>query len=264
MDQVGLTTGSTLTGVPDQLRAIIEEYTYRSPPLNGWRGPHGICEATSWDAVSRHFSFHKIESAYKTGGGQEPESAAEIIDTFLATYPWVRMWWTEQGQIAIAVIDPDDFDPDDSSVLDLQKYHEGGEVPYLPGDRREVYTHVRMPFMWSGSEQKYLAAYEAHDVAALTEKVALVTDNPWSQCRFDDPTGSLNPPPPPDPAFPGGLSETLGDVTVAGLGTNPQISTADITLSDVTCEGIADPLCEGILAEGDLGAATVAGIGNVV
>ena len=56
--------------------------------------------------------------------------------------------------------------------------------------------------MWSGAEQKYLSTYESHDVAALPEKVELVTDNPWSQCRFSDPSSDLNPAVPADPSIP--------------------------------------------------------------
>jgi hypothetical protein len=59
-----------------------------------------------------------------------------------------------------------------------------------------------MPFMWSSADQKFLTSYEAHDVAALPEPLELVTDNDWTQCRFDDPTGLLNPAPPADPALP--------------------------------------------------------------
>lgn len=202
MNEEGLADGVPLTGAPDQLRAILEEYTFRPAPLRGWRGHLDICEPTSWDAVSEFFALHKIESARRFGGDQEPTTAAEVIDSFLKAFPWVRMRWTETGQIAITVIDPDDVDPDPGSWTDLQKHHEGGQVPFFPGDRREVYSHIRMPFMWSSSEQKYLSAYEAHDVAALPEKLELVTENPWSQCRFGDPTGDLNPEPPADPAAP--------------------------------------------------------------
>jgi hypothetical protein len=204
MDENGLTTGTPLTGAPDQLRAVLEEYTYRPAPLRGWRGPLSICEPTSWDAVSEFFALHKIESAHRVGGDQEPSTAAEIVESFLRAYVWVRMWWTETGQIAIGVIDPDDVDPDDAKWLDLQKHHDNasGVVPFQPGDRREVYTHVKMPFMWSSADQKFLTSYEAHDVAALPEPLELVTDNDWTQCRFDDPTGLLNPAPPADPALP--------------------------------------------------------------
>jgi hypothetical protein len=265
MNQIGLHTGSTLTGAPDQLRAIIEEYTFRDPPLNGWRGDHAICEDSSWDAVSAFFALHRIESAFKTRGGQEPESAAEIIDGFLTAYPWVRMWWTEKGQIAIAVIDPEDTEPT-ANVLDLQKHHEGGQVPYLPGDRREVYTHLRMPFMWSGAEQKYLSAYEAHDVAALPEKVALVTDNPWSQCRFEDPVGTLNPAPPADPTYPaefhiGLLSVTLDDMTAAGTGEVLNEGITSVTLDAMTAAGLGHGGQEATLSK-TLDALTLSGTGT--
>jgi hypothetical protein len=99
------------------------------------------------------------------------------------------------------VLDPDDVDPDDGAHLELDKHHEGGQVPYHPGDAREVYTHVRMPYLWSEAERKYMTAYEAHDVAALPEKVPLKIENPWSQARFTR-DGALNPAAPPDPEIP--------------------------------------------------------------
>jgi len=190
-DENGLTLGATLTGAPDTLRMIINEYGYRKPPLAGWRGDHAVIHAASWDAVSEFFGMHKVEAARRFGGDQDVQSVAEVLDSFLEAYIHVRIWWTELGQLAIGVIDPDDVDPDDTLWLDLQKFHEGGQVPLEPGDRREVYSHVRMPFMWSSAEQKFLSAYEAHDVAALDEKVVLTIENPWTQARFDAPT--LNP-----------------------------------------------------------------------
>ena len=228
MNEVGGITGIPLTGPPDQLRASLQEYVYRPAPLNGWRGALPICEPTSWAAVSAFFALHKIESAHRIGGDQEPESAAEMIDSFLKAYPWVRIWWNESGQLEIAVLDPDDIDPDSDAWLDLQKHHEGGQVPFSPGDRREVYTHMKMPFMWSCAEQKYLSSYEAHDVAALgyygtdrEEKVGLVIDNPWSQCRFNSPIGDLNPAPPVDPTVPA-LPDAF-TITLTGTGASTAI-----------------------------------------
>jgi hypothetical protein len=184
-----------LTGAPDQLRMIIEEYAYRKPPLQGWRGDHAIIDDTSWDAASDFFARMGIESARRFGGTQNPTSVAEVIDSFLEAYPWTLIWWNEQGKLQFGIIDPDDVDPADDTWLDLQKHHEGTDFPFEPGDAREVYTHLIQPFMYSNSEQKYLTAYEAHDVAALDEfndeKNVLTINNPWSQCRFD--AGDLNP-----------------------------------------------------------------------
>jgi hypothetical protein len=209
-DEDGLITGETLTGAPDQLKAIISEYGYRRPPLAGWRGDHSII-GDGWATVSAYFALHKIESARRFGGDQDPESLAEAIDSFLAAYPWVKIWWDELGKLSICVIDPDDVDPDDDAWIDLHKYNEGGQLPYKPGDRREVYTHLNMPFMWSAAEQKYMSSYEAHDVAALSEKVVLVIENPWSQGRFNeaDINNPYNPAAPVDPTFPSTLPNNL-------------------------------------------------------
>jgi hypothetical protein len=61
--------------------------------------------------VSEFFALHAIEAARKFGGDQNVESVAEVIDSFLDAYPWVRIWWDELGQLDIGIIDPDDVDP---------------------------------------------------------------------------------------------------------------------------------------------------------
>lgn len=195
-DEDGLTVGDPLTGAPDQLRVVISEYGYRTAPLNGWRGDAAIIDATTWNAVSAFFALHRIESARRFGGEQEPEALAEVIDSFTDAYKWCRIRWTRLGTFAIDVFDPDDVDPDAASVFDIAKHHEGGLPEIAPGDRREVYSHIKMPFMWSPAEQKFLTAYEAHDVAALPEKNVLTVENIWSQARLTRDT-PLNPAAPP-------------------------------------------------------------------
>lgn len=197
-DENGLTAGSTLTGAPDQLRMIINEYGYRTPPLRGWRGDTSIIDAASWDAASEFFALHTIEAARSFGGEQNPESVAEVIQSFLDAYPFVRICWTPLGRLKFGIIDPDDVDPDDAALFDLAKHHQDGRVPFAPGDAREVYSHVKIAFMWSAAEQKYMSEYQAHDVAALSEKVVLPLENPWSQCRLTQDT-PVNPAPPADP-----------------------------------------------------------------
>lgn len=183
-DENGLYSGDAVTNPVTQLRAILEEYVYRDAPLAGWRGAHAIIDATSWDAAATFFDTHLYESAVRFGSDQSEESAAEVIQSFLDAYPWTRIDWTPAGTLALTVIDPDDVDPDAAAWLDLEKHHEGTGVPWVPGDRREVYTQVAQPYMYSAQEAKFVAAYEAHDVAALAETVTLTVENRWSQGRF--------------------------------------------------------------------------------
>jgi len=81
-------------------------------------------------------------------------------------------------------MDPDDVDPDDAAWLDVEAYSRKAMLDYGPGDRREVYTHVKQPFLYSNAEQKFLSSYEAHDVAALDENVELSVPNEWTHARF--------------------------------------------------------------------------------
>jgi hypothetical protein len=191
-DEDGLYAGASLANPVVQLRTVLEEYVYRTPPLGAWVGAHPIVDAESWDAAAVWFAVHGYESARRFGGNQNPESAAEVVSSFLEAHPWVRIHWTPLGTLAIVILDPDDVDPDDDLWFDLERYHESGTVEYTAGDRREVYTHVKVPYMWSSAEQKYVVAIEAHDVAALAEKVKLEIPNNWSQGRYllDDEEGT--------------------------------------------------------------------------
>lgn len=183
-DANGLYSGSAITSPVLQLRAVLEEYVYRDAPLGAWRGDHSIIDDTSWDAAATFFEAYGHESARRWGADQSEQSAAEVIQSFLDAFPWTRIHWTPLGTLAFVVLDPEDADPDAGEWLDLEQHHEGAGVPYAPGDRREVYTHVSQPYMFSAQEQKYLSAYEAHDVAALDETVLLTLENPWSQGRY--------------------------------------------------------------------------------
>ena len=118
------------------------------------RGDHPIIDDTSWDASAVFFDARGYDSGRQWGIDQSAESGAEIIQSFLDAYPFMRVWWTPLGTIALGVIDPDDVDPDPTAHFDLAAFHEGGEVPFMPGDRREVYTHLSQPYMFSGAEQK--------------------------------------------------------------------------------------------------------------
>jgi hypothetical protein len=201
-DENGLSTGSPLTGAPDQLRALLQEFAYRRPPLTGWRGPVSVINAATWDAASEFFALHRIESARRLGADQNADTAAELVQSFLDAYPWTRVQWNELGQLDLIVIDPDDVEPDDDAHVQLDLYHAGGRVPYEPGDLREVYTHIRQPFMWSAADNKFMSAYEAHDVAALPERVILTVDNVWAQARLTQEVADMNPAPPADPVPP--------------------------------------------------------------
>ena len=179
----GGATGTSLTNPVRQLRALLEEWTYRTSPLGLWRGAHPILGST-WDTVATWFDTHQYESARRFGGNQPAESMAQVIQSFLDSFDFVRMWWTPLGQIEIGVLDPEDSDPDNALWLDLGPLYHKDELPYTRGDRKEVYSHVRMPYMWSDADGKFQAAYEAHDVAALPIKVPLVIENPWTQGRY--------------------------------------------------------------------------------
>jgi hypothetical protein len=198
-DEDGLAAGGALTGAPDQLRVAFEEWAYRSPPLAAWRGPIANINATTWDATSAYFALHRIESARRLGADQNVESGAEVAQSFLDSYQWTRLQFNEQGALELVVIDPDDLDPDDAMHIYLDLHNEGGGVIFEPGDEREVYTHLRMPFGYSPADEKFLSAYEAHDVAALDEKVVLVNENIWSQVRLTQELADMNPQPPTDP-----------------------------------------------------------------
>jgi hypothetical protein len=200
-DENGDSAGDTLTGWPDQLRAVFEEFCYRRPPLTTWRGPNAAVDATSAAMLSEFYALHRCESARVFGGDQGAETIAETVASALECHPPVRIQWNEYGALEFLLINPDDLDPDATKSLDLGLYHRDKRVPFEPGDMREVYTHVRMPYCYLPADQKFSSAAEAHDVAALPngEVAKLVIENPWTQARLFQDLADLNPQPPADP-----------------------------------------------------------------
>jgi hypothetical protein len=203
-DENGLVTGGPLTGAPDQLRAIINEYGYNDPPLSGWRGDTAAINASAWNLMSEFFALHEIEAAIKFGGSQKPVSVAECIQSFLDAYgAYVRIWWNEYGQLDALVIDSDDLEPVASKWVRLNLKSQDAKVPYTRGDRKEVYTGLKMSFMFLDLEQKLMQAYVATKLSALRgEKNTLSVENYWSQGRYTRSGPPLNPSAPADPVHP--------------------------------------------------------------
>lgn len=182
-DEDGLYAGDAVTNPVRLLRTVLEEFAYRPPPLGAWRGDHSIVGA-GWDTGEAWFEARGYECAKRFGADQNPETAAEVIASFLDAYPSARIHWSPLGALDMLILDPDDEDPAAAGWFRVDLHHEGGRVEYAPGDLKDVYSHLRMPYMWSPAEQKYLGALEAHDVAALPLKVPLEVPNNWSQGRY--------------------------------------------------------------------------------
>jgi hypothetical protein len=183
-DSSGLYAGASVTNPVRQLRTIIEEFAYREPPIGAYRGDHVIIDDASWDAAETWFDARGYESARRWGADQNAETAADVVQSFLDDHPFVRIDWTPGGTLQFIIFDPDDVDPDDAAHFAVREFNEGGQAILEPVDEKEVYTHVRVPFMWSPAEGKFLSALEAHDVAALDVKVPTEIPNRWSQGRF--------------------------------------------------------------------------------
>lgn len=184
-DASGLYAGPAITNPVRQLRAVLEEYTYRTPPMGTWRGDDPIIDDTSWDAAETWFKDrNRAESARRWGADQNPETAAEVVESFLDAHPFCRIHWTPLGTLAFVIIDHDDVDPVDAAHFQVALHHDGARCEYTPGDMKEVYTHVRQPYMWSPAEAKFLGGLEAHDVAALPVKIPVEIPNVWTQGRY--------------------------------------------------------------------------------
>lgn len=182
-DANGLYAGDPLEGPSEILRVVNEEYVLRDPPTGAWRGAHELFDATSWDAVASWLADRGYLCARRFGADQNPEAAIEAIQSYLDEHPWQRIQWTPEGKLSIFVIDPDDVEPSED-VLRIDLHHDGGRVDYRPGDRKEVYSHVRVRYLWSPAEGKFLGGLWAHDIAALPSRVEKEIQNSWAQGSF--------------------------------------------------------------------------------
>jgi hypothetical protein len=167
-----------------QLRSFLEQYVFRNTPASVWdTTPIPIIDAASWDAMATYFDAFQYESAVRIGGDRDKPTAATVIQSFLDSYRWIRMAWLPSGALAIGRLNHDDDDPNDD-WLRADVLTAPDQFVYEPGDRREVFSHLSQPYMWSPSEQKFMATLECHDIAATPEPVWATVENRWSQGRF--------------------------------------------------------------------------------
>lgn len=183
-DVNGLLTGPVMSNPVRQLRTFLEQYVYRNAPASPWdTTPLDIIDAASWDAVEDYLDLYEYESSVRIGGDRDKPTAMEVVQSFLDSYSWMRLAWLPNGSLAAGIVDHRDADPSsDWTRVDVTTAP--AEFLYEPGDRREVFSHVQQPYMWSPAEQKFMAAIEAHDIASAREPVWATVSNRWSQGRF--------------------------------------------------------------------------------
>lgn len=184
-DTSGGITGSTLVNPVSQLRVFLEEYTFRDNQTGVYVGAHPLIEQTSWATVEAFFDEREYESGVILGGGGSRPLGLDVVESFLTAYPFVRMWWNETGQIECHLIDYTDTDPPAAAWLVADRDSEPGSFRYQPGDRKDVFNRVEMPYLFSDMEGKFLAQHEAHDVDSIEDPLSRLVSNPWSQARYD-------------------------------------------------------------------------------
>jgi hypothetical protein len=183
-DATGGILNDVMTNPVRQLRTFLEQYVYRNRPAQPWdTTPLDIIDSTSWDAMETYFERYGYESSVRLGGDRDKPTAMQAIQSFLDSYRWVRMAWLPQGSIAMGLVDWRDLTPS-ADWLRVDVTTKPEEFNYTPGDRKEVFSHVAQPYMWSVAEQKFMATIEAHDIAAARDPVWETVENRWSQGRF--------------------------------------------------------------------------------
>jgi len=184
-DTAGGITGPTLLNPVAELRTFLEEYTFRDNQTGIYVGPHPLIEQASWAAVEAFFDARDAEAGVLIGGGGSRPLGLDVVESFLTAYPFVRLFWNERGQIACHLIDYTDSDPDAAAWLVADREAEPGTFRFEPGDRKEVFNRVEVPYLFSDVEGEFLAQHEAHDVDSIEDPLALVAPSVWSQARYD-------------------------------------------------------------------------------
>lgn len=185
-DADGLTVGDALTNPIEGLRAFLNNYVFRDNRTGVWMGDAAQINTASWDSVAAYFDLYGYEGAFRIGGG-ERDPAMRVIEAFLKARPWLKLWWTPLGQIAIGVIAHADPNVTPSDWINASTKVSEKEFVYSPGDRKDILSGIIQPYLYSHSEQRYIGSYEAHDLSVLPEdrRVTDEIEDEFSQGRYD-------------------------------------------------------------------------------
>ncbi len=185
-DEDGGTEGEPITNPVQSIRAFLNNYVFRDNRTSVWYGDHASIHTPTWDAVQTYFDLYGYEGAFRIGGGDR-EPGLKVIEAFLESKPWVKMWWTPSGQLAIGVIRHRDPVIATTDWINAWTKVSGKDFVYQPGDRKEVLSGIVSPYLYSHSESKFLGSYEAHDLSVLppTERVTDEIEDEFSQGRYD-------------------------------------------------------------------------------
>ena len=181
-DASGGITSATLTNPLAELRAFLNNYVLRDNRSAFWEGDHVTIDTAAWDVAEVYFDLYGYEGAFRIGGG-ESQPAAKVIEAFLKSHPWVKMWWTPSGKLSITILAHEDRSVSDTDWTNIETKVASKEFKYIPGDRRDVYSGVVNPYLYSHAEQKYLGSYEVHDLTVKPANVTEVEDE-FSQGRY--------------------------------------------------------------------------------
>jgi hypothetical protein len=185
-DANGGIAGDSITNPIAEMRAYLNNYTFRDNRTSVWESDADQIGTASWDVVQAYLDLYGYEGAFRTGGGERQEAKTPIED-FLKAKPWIKMWWSPRGQIDIAVIAHEDPSIPVGDWLNADTKVGKKDFLFQPGDRKEVFTGIISPYLYSHSESKYVGSYEAHDIAFVPrdKRVTIEIEDPFSQGRYD-------------------------------------------------------------------------------
>lgn len=185
-DSTGGIAGDSITNPIVALRAYLNNYVFRDNRSSLWAGDAAEIHAATWDACEDYFDLYGYEGAFRIGGGAR-DPALKAIEGFLQSKPWVKMWWSPQGQIQIVAIPHADPTIADGDWLNATSKVAADKLVVEPGDRKDVYTGIIAPYLYSHSESKYLGSYESHDIGFTPEddRVTFEIEDQFSQGRYD-------------------------------------------------------------------------------
>lgn len=182
-DADGTGSGALVTNPVNQLWLFLDQFVWsdqRTWDTSTWGFNKGNApiDIASWEAMATKFSLYNIRGARYLGGQAERPRAVDVVNEWLTSFPFVRMYWNASGQLALTDILPEHpgYGVAGDRIL-MAAEEEVSGVAGLRYDDTSLARRVTTKCLYSSATGTYVGSVDAQDLGVpedVTDEIACI------------------------------------------------------------------------------------------